>query len=52
MSKVCVVMKRNIPAVPADCDVISFKYFNGNTGCIFFLFHEHDDSVRVNVSEI
>jgi hypothetical protein len=28
-------MKRNIPSVPADCDIISFKYFKGNTGCIF-----------------
>jgi len=51
MNKGCVVMKRNIPAVPANCDVISFKYFKGNTGCLFF-FHEVGSSVRVNVSEI
>jgi hypothetical protein len=48
-------MKRNIPSVPADCDVISFKYLKGNTECIFCPPpppHEQDDSVKVNVFAI
>ena len=53
INKGCVVVKRNISAVPANCDVTSFKYFMGKTGCISpSPPHKHGDSVRVNVFEI